>query len=88
MQCGMVCVGLPKSTPGSERGGLHWGPYARTADPDTTPHGLERGELEAAFHHGANVARVATELRGKRLLATGTSVPSGEVLEQFQDVHA
>ena len=37
-------------------------------------------------HHGANIARIAAQLRGKDLLARGNVAPSSELLEQFTQV--
>ncbi len=71
-ELGMVLVPLPKNTPGYANGGLQWAPQGRTADNDGTPIGLSDDRTEAAKHHGANVARVATVLKGKKLFAQGS----------------
>ena len=70
--CGMILVSLPKDTPGSEHGGIHWGPTIKTTtdamqpiDPDAMDETLQR----AFFHHGANIVRVASRLRGLKLAA-------------------
>jgi NAD(P)H dehydrogenase (quinone) len=47
------------------------------------PIGITEEMMLAGWHHGANVARVAAELRGKDLLARGNVAPSKELLEQF-----
>ena len=78
--CGMVLVSLPKDTPGAEHGGIQWGPTIRTTtaamqpiDPDTMDEALQL----AFFHHGANVVRVASRLRGLAL-ASANYMPTPE----------
>ncbi|MBD3883037.1 NAD(P)H-dependent oxidoreductase [Phormidium tenue FACHB-886] len=68
-ELGMVIVPLPKNTPGYPQGGLQWAPYGRAHAEDGTPTGLPDERTEAAKHHGANVTRVAAELKGKQLFA-------------------
>ncbi len=82
--CGMVLVTFPKTTPGSRVAGMHWGPSGRSGGIDMTPVGVNDEMLEAAFHHGANIARVAAELAGKDLMARGNQNPPPEILKQFQ----
>lgn len=48
------------------------------------PIGITEDMLLAGFHHGANVARVAQELHGKRLFATGNVAPSPELVALFR----
>ena len=81
--CGMVLVTLPKTTPGFDVAGMHWGPNGRSGDEVMKPIGITEKMLEAAYHHGANIARVAKELAGKELMATGNVAPPPEVLEMF-----
>jgi NAD(P)H dehydrogenase (quinone) len=81
---GMVLVTLPKSTPGFDVAGLHWGPAGRTGAVKMMPIPQTDDMLLAGYHHGANVARVAAALRGKPLLATGNVAPSPDVLRMFQ----
>jgi len=76
--CGMVLVPLPKTTPGFEHAGMHWGPTIKATDDAMQP--LDPGAMdaeaqEAFFHHGANVARVAARLRGLQF-AGGNRWPS------------
>ena len=78
--CGMVLLSLPKTTPGFEHAGMHWGPTIKATDDSMKP--LDPDEMgaeaqEAFFHHGANVARVAARLRGLRL-AGGNRWPTPE----------
>ena len=70
VELGYIIVPLPNSTPGYPKGGLHWGAYARAQHEDLSPleGGLTPELLEAAGHHGANVARVAKTLKGLKLL--------------------
>lgn len=82
--CGMILVPLPKTTPGSDVAGMHWGPDGRSGGKKMEPVGITEGMLEAPFHHGANIARVADALRGKHLLATGNKAPLEDVLKKFQ----
>jgi NAD(P)H dehydrogenase (quinone) len=67
-ELGMLIVPLPKSTPGYAKGGVQWGPYGRSMGENMEQTGLPDDRAEAARHHGANVARVAAALQGKKLL--------------------
>ncbi len=78
--CGMVMVSLPKTTPGFEHAGMHWGPTIKSttdAMQSVEPDAMDVEAQEAFFHHGANVARVAGRLRGLTL-ASGNRWPSEE----------
>jgi NAD(P)H dehydrogenase (quinone) len=68
-ELGMVIVPLPKNTPGYPLGGLQWGPVARSAGVNMEQTGVGEETLEAAGHHGANVARVTAALKGNSLFA-------------------
>ncbi len=70
-ELGLVLVPLPKNTPGYPNGGLQWGPYGRSMTEDLKPieGGVPDERIEAAQHHGANVARVASAIKGKTLFA-------------------
>lgn len=70
-ELGLVIVPLPKNTPGYNHGGLQWGPYGRSAGLNMEQTGVSKESLEAAFHHGANIARVAQALKGAELFAKG-----------------
>lgn len=72
-----------KTTPGYAHGGLQWGAYDRSAGVNMEQIGVTDEKLEAAKHHGANVARVATELKGKALLAQGNISALQEVKALF-----
>lgn len=75
---GIVVVTLPKTTPGFNAAGMHWGPHIRTGGKQmepATPEDMDSEGLEAAFHHGANIARVASALRGATLMAQGNIAP-------------
>ncbi len=84
---GMVLVTLPKDTPGSEHGGIHWGPTIKTTTAAMQP--IEPGDLPleamaAFFHHGSNVARVTRRLRGLTL-AAANRMPTPEVRKMRAD---
>ena len=81
--CGMVIVTLPKTTPGFEVAGMHWGPNGRSGDRVMNPVGVTVEMLEAGYHHGANIARVTQHLAGKNLMATGNVAPSPELVKMF-----
>lgn len=68
-ELGMLMVPLPKNTPGYGKGGLQWGPYGRSAGPNMEQIGVIPESLEAAMHHGANIARVADAIKGKHLFS-------------------
>lgn len=74
VELGLLIVPLPKNTPGYEVGGLQWGPYARSAGEKMEQTGVTEERLEAAKYHGANVARVASVLKGRDLFAKPTPV--------------
>jgi len=63
-ELGLILVPLPKNTPGYPKAGLQWGPHGRSADENLKPKGLADDQLQAARHHGANVATVALKLGG------------------------
>lgn len=65
VELGMIIVPLPKNTPGYRHGGLQWGPYARSQGVNMEQTGVSQDSLEAAFHHGANIARIASAMAGK-----------------------
>ena len=81
---GLILVPLPKTTPGFTVSGMHWGPHGRSGGPDMEPIGVKDEMLVSAFHHGANIARVATALKGRDLLAKGNVSPPSDILKQFQ----
>lgn len=62
-ELGLILVPLPKNTPGYNHGGLQWGPYARSMGVNMEQTGVSKESLEAAFHHGANIARAAGILK-------------------------
>jgi len=82
--CGMVLVPLPKTTPGFEHAGMHWGPTIKATGEDmqpVAPDAMDPESQEAFFHHGANVVRVAQRLRGLEL-ASGNLWPSPKDREE------
>lgn len=66
-ELGMLIVPLPKNTPGYRSGGIQWGPYGRSSGLNMEQTGVQPEALEVAFHHGANVARVASTVKGHQL---------------------
>jgi len=68
-ELGMIIVPLPKNSPGYRVGGLQWGPYARSAGVNMEQVGVTEESLEAAYHHGANITRLAEAVRGKTVFA-------------------
>lgn len=81
---GMILVTLPKTTPGFEVAGMHWGAHGRSGGSKMEPLGVTEAMLQAGWHHGANIARVTAELAGKELLARGNIAPSPEILAMFK----
>jgi NAD(P)H dehydrogenase (quinone) len=81
--CGMVMVPFPKTSPGSEVAGSHWGPSARSGGTCMEPDGITDAMLEAAWHHGASVARVAARMKDVPWFATGNKAPSAELIAMF-----
>jgi NAD(P)H dehydrogenase (quinone) len=73
-ELGMVMVPLPKNTPGYHLAGMQWGPYGRSAGEKMEQTGVTDERLEAARHHGANVSRIASVLKGHDLFAKPTPV--------------
>ena len=80
---GMILVTLPKTTPGFDVSGMHWGPNGRSGGTKMEPVGISDEMMQAGYHHGANVTRVAAALKGKDLMARGNVAPPPEVLKQF-----
>jgi NAD(P)H dehydrogenase (quinone) len=85
---GMILVSLPKTTPGFDIAGMHWGPQVRTGGPKMEPEEpdhMDPQALDALFHYGAAVARVTAALRhgakGERLMPVGNVSPSPEARE-------
>ncbi len=82
--CGMVLLPLPKTTPGFEHAGMHWGPTIKATDDAMKPLDPDKMDTEAQeafFHHGANVVRLAARLRGLQL-AGGNRWPSPQDREE------
>jgi NAD(P)H dehydrogenase (quinone) len=80
---GMILVPLPKTTPGAGVAGSHWGAHGRSGGFNMEPVGITDEMLQCAYHHGANVARVAVALQGKNLMARGNQAPSPELIALF-----
>jgi NAD(P)H dehydrogenase (quinone) len=82
---GMVIIPLPKTTPGADHAGCHWGPVGRSGGPKLEPIWLTRAALDAGYHHGANVARATLALKPQRatLFARGNQTPTSEMVGPF-----
>lgn len=70
-ELGLIMVPLPKNTPGYAVGGLQWGPYARSAGIHMEQTGVSKESLEAAYHHGAHIARLASLTKGSDIFTNG-----------------
>ncbi|MEM7641846.1 MAG: hypothetical protein AAF366_04905 [Pseudomonadota bacterium] len=83
---GLIIVPLPKSTPGGDHACLHWGPAVRTGGPKLEAIWPTASALDCAYHHGANVARVATAIKAAQtpLFASGNVTPTPELLAAFK----
>jgi NAD(P)H dehydrogenase (quinone) len=68
-ELGIITAPLPKNTPGYNVGGLQWGPYGRSAGVNMEQTGVSPDSLVAAFHHGANIARLAKAIHGQNVFA-------------------
>lgn len=80
---GMILATLPKTTPGFQVAGMHWGPHGRSGGSGMEPVGITEEMMLASWHYGANTARIAAALKGKDLLARGNVAPSKELVELF-----
>jgi NAD(P)H dehydrogenase (quinone) len=58
----MIVVGFPKSLLGYADGGLQWGAYGRTGNPEGIPTGISDETLVAARSYGAHVAEMAATI--------------------------
>lgn len=79
---GLILVTHPKTTPGFDVAGMHWGPAIRTGGKKmepVAPAELNPEALQAAFEYGACVARVTRALKrgaaGERLMPHGNVSP-------------
>ncbi len=66
-ELGMLIVPLPKITKGYNKGGLHWGPYGRSADEDMNNTTVADEVLELVKLHAIHLTRAATALKGKEI---------------------
>jgi NAD(P)H dehydrogenase (quinone) len=64
-ELGMILVPLPKSTPGYSKGGLQWGPHARTHHENLSPGALTDERLEVMRRHGTHIAKITGRLAGE-----------------------
>ncbi|ATQ40820.1 hypothetical protein B4U45_22605 [Mycobacterium persicum] len=89
---GCVMVPFPKCTRGFDVAGMHWGPHIRVTSDDMTPlqpHELPEEALDAVYHHGAAICRIAEALKRRaldgQLFDAGGRFPSREVLSVRSD---
>ncbi|BCL60086.1 flavodoxin [Desulfomarina profundi] len=68
-ELGMLIVPLPKNTALYTKGGLHWGPYGRSADEAMEHTGVTDDALAVCRTHGANVTRAAAALKDQTVFA-------------------
>lgn len=68
-ELGMLIVPLPKMTDDYAHGGLHWGPYGRSADVNMDHVGVNEAALHVARRHGIHVARAAVALRDNEIFS-------------------
>ena len=68
-ELGMLIVPLPKMTPDYKKGGLHWGPYGRSADEDMNHGGVSAEVLALTRRHAVHVTRAAAALKDQALFA-------------------
>ena len=63
-ELGLLIVPLPKMTVDYKYGGLHWGPYGRSADIDMNHGGVSDEVLALTRRHGRHIAKAAQAVRG------------------------
>ena len=68
-ELGMLIVPLPKMTGDYAHGGLHWGPYGRSADINMENVGVSEEALAVAKRHGTHLARAAAAIQGREIFA-------------------
>jgi NAD(P)H dehydrogenase (quinone) len=62
-ELGMLIVPLPKMTGEYKNGGLHWGPYGRSATIDMEHQSVSDEVLAVTRQHGTHIARAAKALK-------------------------
>jgi len=68
-ELGLIIVPLPKMTEGYKTGGLHWGPYGRSADENLKQVGVSDEAVALTARHAAHVTRVAQALQGVNIFS-------------------
>ncbi|UWR24520.1 hypothetical protein [Sulfitobacter sp. S190] len=83
---GMILTPLPKCTPGADHAGLHWGPAGRSGGARMEPYWPSEPMVQAAFHHGANIARLTHALHGRRndIFVRGNEAPAADLVAAFR----
>lgn len=68
-ELGMIFVPLPKMTEGYKKGGLHWGPYGRSADEDMNNGGVNTEVLTLMQKHAMHITRTANALKEQNIFS-------------------
>jgi len=68
-ELGMLIVPLPKMTPDYKKGGLHWGPYGRSADEDMQHGGVGDEVLALTKRHAVHLTRTAAILKDQTIFS-------------------
>lgn len=63
-ELGLLFVPLPKNSEGYAEGGLHWGPYARSAGKNLEQTGVSDESLVVAEKHGERIATITKKMQG------------------------
>ncbi len=66
-ELGMLIVPLPKITKDYPKGGLHWGPYGRSAGENMEQGVVSDEVLALTRRHGSHVAQAAAAVKGKEI---------------------
>jgi NAD(P)H dehydrogenase (quinone) len=79
---GMILVPHAKTTPGFNKAGMHWGPHIKTSNESMhalQPEELDPGALQAFYHYGITVAKVAKALKGVHVTSLGNDWPNEQM---------
>ncbi len=68
-ELGMLIVPLPKMTEDYKKGGLHWGPYGRSADEDMQHCGVTEAVLALTRRHAVHITRAAEAVKGREIFS-------------------
>jgi NAD(P)H dehydrogenase (quinone) len=82
---GMLILPHARTTPGFNHAGMHWGPHLKATNQQmqpVEPDELDPVGLEAFYHYGATVARVAVALQGVAFTSLGNDFPDAGLKAQ------